>query len=59
MKIPELTDADITNLQQALDKEKGQRRDRRIFQLFRKKCMFAGRDCAENERNLRFSSFPK
>ena len=39
-KIPELSDADITNLQQALDKEKGQRRDRRIFQLFRKKCMF-------------------
>ena len=48
-RIPALSDGDITNLQQALDKEKCQRRDRRIFQLFRKKCIPAGQECDEDE----------
>ena len=48
-RIPELSDADIRNLQQALDKEKCQRRDRYVLRLFRKKCIHAGRNPEDDE----------
>ena len=48
-RIPELSDADIRNLQQALDKEKGQRRDKYVLRLFRKKCIHAGRNPEDDE----------
>ena len=48
-RIPELSDADIRNLQQALDKEKSQRRDKYVLRLFRKKCIHAGRNPEDDE----------
>ena len=48
-RIPELSDDDIKSLQQTLDKEKCQRRNRRIFQLFRKKCTHAGQERDDDE----------
>ena len=48
-RIPELSDADIRKLQQALDKEKDRRRDRQVLRLFRKKCIHAGRISEDDE----------
>ena len=48
-RIPELSDADIRNLQQALDKEKCQRRDRYVLRLFRPICIHAGRNPEDDE----------
>ena len=48
-RIPELSDADIRKLQQALDREKCQRRDGYVLRLFRKKCIHAGRNPEDDE----------
>ena len=48
-RIPQLSDADISCLQQALDKEKCQRRDEKVLRLFRKKCISAGRNSEDDE----------
>ena len=48
-QIPQLSDADISWLQQALDKEKCQRRDKNVLRQFRKKCTYAGRSPDDDE----------
>ena len=48
-RIPELSDADIRRLQQALDREKCQRRDRHVLRFFRQKCIRAGRNSEDHE----------
>ena len=48
-RIPQLSDADISWPQQALDKEKCQRRDKNVLRLFRKKCICAGRSPEDDE----------
>ena len=48
-RIPELSDADIRKLQQALGREKCQRRDKHVLRIFRKKCTHAGRNPEDDE----------
>ena len=48
-QISQLSDDDISWLQQALDKEKCQRRDQKVLRQFRRKCICAGRSLDDDE----------